>query len=175
MERSWVPDEAKMPGKAIRVWEGSPTEVRREVGPHEALLREVWRTTSWVEYYEQALTDLTPDEMAEAHLTFMRMRNPAAFNWREMDNEHTRRMGTLGALRDLYDKERTHQVKSCQIAVQCGVEERKIHLAEEQARQVGVALYAIVKSLADRFGFDADSQEVRNMAHDTLVSLSRVA
>ena len=47
-----------------------------------------------------------------------------------------------------------------------------IRLQQEQTRIVGQALYAAVRALGLRYGFDPDDPAVRTLAHDTLLELS---
>lgn len=47
-----------------------------------------------------------------------------------------------------------------------------IRLQREQTKLVGQALYAAVRALGLRFGFDPDSAEVRGLAHETMVELA---
>jgi hypothetical protein len=141
-------------------------------GPHEALLREVWRSGTWVMYYEQALKDVTHDDMADGVVMFARIKTSGAFKSADADNPDVKRLSRIGALRTLYDDERKHMIRVCATACQVGIEERLVRLAEEQARQVGIALYTVIRQLGSKFGFDAEDPEVRELARSTLVELS---
>lgn len=47
-----------------------------------------------------------------------------------------------------------------------------IRLQQEQARQVGAAMYSAIRALGLHFGFDPDDSHVREVAHDTLITLA---
>jgi hypothetical protein len=47
-----------------------------------------------------------------------------------------------------------------------------IQLQQEQTKQVGQALYAAVRALGLRFGFNPDDPNVREVAHDALIELT---
>jgi hypothetical protein len=148
------------------------TEIEGSDGPHEALLREVWRSGTWVSYYEAALSDVNQDDMADGVVTFARMRTSGNFRNVEADTADAQRLSRIGALRHLYDEERKHMIRVCATACQVGIEERLVRLAEEQARQVGLALFAVIRALGEMFGFDAEDPRVRELAHSKLIELS---
>jgi hypothetical protein len=47
-----------------------------------------------------------------------------------------------------------------------------IRLQTEQTRLVGQALFAAVRALGLRYGFDPNSADVRELAHDTILTLA---
>lgn len=47
-----------------------------------------------------------------------------------------------------------------------------IRLQRSQTKLVGQALYAAVRALGLRYGFDPDSSDVREVAHDTILALA---
>jgi hypothetical protein len=148
------------------------SDAQTKNGPQEALLREVWRSGTWVMYYEAALKDVVHDDMADGVVMFARMRTSGAFKTAEIDDPEAKRLSRIGALRHLYDEERKHMIRVCATACQTGIEERLVRLAEEQARQVGAALFAVIRQLGNKFGFDPEAEEVRELARTTLVELS---
>lgn len=50
--------------------------------------------------------------------------------------------------------------------------ELDLQIQKEQTRAVGQALYATLRTLGLRYGFDVDDPEVRSLAHDTLVQVA---
>lgn len=47
-----------------------------------------------------------------------------------------------------------------------------VKLQQQQVRMIGQALYAAVRALGLRFGFDPDAPEVRALAHETIITLA---
>jgi hypothetical protein len=50
--------------------------------------------------------------------------------------------------------------------------DQDIRLQQAQTKLVGQALYAAVRALGLRYGFDPDSSDVRELAHDTILTLA---
>jgi hypothetical protein len=50
--------------------------------------------------------------------------------------------------------------------------DQDIRLQQSQTKLVGQALYAAVRALGLRYGFDPDASDVRELAHDTILTLA---
>lgn len=109
----------------------------REVDPHDALLEEVHRTAGHVAWLGEIVTDLEQGDLVwgitksgvergeDVHLA------EAAPNiWLE-----------------LYHRERQHLVKVAKAAIDAGIDERRVRLAEEQGRVIVDVLKATLADL----------------------------
>lgn len=103
----------------------------REIDPHTALLEEIHRTAGHVAYLGRIVAELTQQDLkqyasgspAESD-EFVVWEKPAV--WVAM-----------------YADERRHLVAVCKAAVTCGVEERRVELAEQQGRILADVMRAI--------------------------------
>lgn len=95
-----------------------------DIGPHEALLQEVHRTAGAVEWLRQKIRDLEDDEFLVQKTMNLGMQ-PSA--WLA-----------------LYQSERSHLVKVSKAAIDAGVAERHVRIAEEQAKLIAMAMNMLI-------------------------------
>lgn len=108
------------------LWYGDPDP---DADPGEALLEEVQRTAGHVAWLAKEISEREgPEEGAEPE---------------EASAERLR----LSSLRVLYREERDHLVRVCQVALNAGVEERRVRLAEQLGDQLANVLDAIFGEL----------------------------
>jgi hypothetical protein len=141
---------------------GTPVEVT----PEEGLLQEIARTNGhilWLQ--EQILTSNTQDFAAAAWL--YRRSVDSTIRW---DDETARQANEAfgGVWLDLYQKERQHFAKLCQIAINANLDTRRVQLAEGQAQRIGEAIMDLLTDL----GFDTKEPTVRAAAFKALVNAS---
>lgn len=103
----------------------------RDIDPHEALLEEVHRTAGHVAYLGRIVADLDQKDLKQYGAgsppgsdEFVVWEKPAV--WVE-----------------LYQAERKHLVAVCKTAVGCGIDERRLELAEQQGRILADVMRAI--------------------------------
>lgn len=109
------------------------------VMPQQALMDEIARTAGHVQWLGEQVGDLDPTDL----------------DWGKGSEEHKEGVGETGDAVDLttttkvarpavivqlYQAERAHLVHVCKVAIQCGIAERQVRLAEEQGRQIATAL-----------------------------------
>lgn len=118
---------ARLMAEAAVVTYGLP----REIDPHTALLEEIHRTAGHVAYLGRIVADLD-----QAGLKQYASGAPAGSDeyvvWEKP-----------AVWVELYQAERKHLVGVCKAAVTCGVEERRIELAEQQGRVLADVMRAI--------------------------------
>ena len=108
-----------------------------EVDPHDALLAEVHRTAGHVQWLGQVIADL----------------DQGALNWgmtREKDGGDDR--GTTWEAAPpvwvkLYQDERAHLVRVAKAAIDAGIDERRVRLAEEQGQVIVQVLKATLQDI----------------------------
>lgn len=96
------------------------------IGPHEALLMEVQRTAGHIEWLGQKISQIGEESEIEALQQWTVMGIKPSF-WLEQ-----------------YQAERHHLVLVSKAAIQCGVAERAVALAEEQGKLLAMAIRAIL-------------------------------
>jgi len=143
---------------------GSPLEV----DPGVELLAEVQRTAGHVAWLRAQIERATPGELADRYWTFRRSTETHAARSDLEGDVNAERAQYVGVWMDLYQRERTHLVRTCQIAIQSGIEERKVTLAERQADQIGAAFYGLLEEM----GLDVTDHRVRAAATKWLVQAS---
>jgi hypothetical protein len=137
-----------------------------EVGPEEALLQEIARTNGhilWLQ--EQILTSDVKEFAASAWL--YRRSVDSTIRW-DAETERAATQAYSGVWLDLYQKERQHLARICQIAINAGIESRKVRLAERQAEQIGTAIMLLIREL----GLDPSDPSVRTKAYNALTHAS---
>lgn len=102
------------------LWYGDPVDVE----PHVALLQEVYRTAGHVAHLQREVgtREINTDDTAVAK-------------------------AEIAVLRDLYKRERTHLVTVCQVALNAGVQERQVQLAEKMGELIAPVLAGILEDL----------------------------
>lgn len=98
---------------------------RVEGEPDVLLLNEIHRTAAIVDYFEKLLGDMGINDLI--HLTDIGLR-PRAFV-------------------DIYQRERSHLVQTCKVAISLGLAERQVKLAEEQGSLLATCIKLILGDL----------------------------
>lgn len=121
-----------------------------EIDPLQALLEEVYRTAGHVAWLGKVVAELESD-----HITHGITKTVAL-------PDGTRRVEASAAVSvwvRLYQAERAHLVKVAKAAVDAGIEERLVHIAEAQA----MTLVAIVRAIVVDLGHDPEADDVRKV------------
>lgn len=108
-----------------------------EITPEKAILDEVCRTAGHVQWLEEQVHGLTQGELAWG---ITRVKEGG-------DDYGTTEEAVPHALLKLYQQERAHLVKVCAEAIRCGIEERRIQLAQSQGHLVADAIRKILDDL----------------------------
>lgn len=95
----------------------------REVDPHQALLEEVHRTAGHVGWLSELVGDLDP----------LQLRDDAS--------------SEVAVWVKLYQQERTHLVRVTRAAIECGLAEREVQLAEREGQLFAQVILAILADL----------------------------
>lgn len=105
----------------------------REVDPRDALLEEVYRTAGAVDWL----------------CTKVRELDPSAVVWglTERTDEGEKHKAAPNIWYDMWAKERRHLTEVCRVALQAGVEERKVELAQQQGQLLAGVIQAILGEL----------------------------
>jgi hypothetical protein len=128
----------------------------REVEPHEALLEEVWRTAGHVEWLGGVIGELEPKQLVHGITKTVQFR------------DGTRTVEARAAINlwvKLYQEERDRLVRAAKAAIDAGVAERQVRLAEEQAQQLARVIMAVLSDL----GHDPTDERVRNVVRLRLI------
>jgi hypothetical protein len=146
--RRWAEGEMR---RIVRSYGGPIT-----IEPTEALMNEIYRTYGHIYWLGEMVTKNLPNELAEQFWQYRRSTEvPTGFKETVQTNASH---AYAGVWLDLYMKERAHLVKSCQVAISLGLEERRVQLSE----RVAEALATAVSDLARDFGKDPDDPIVRD-------------
>lgn len=100
----------------------------RDIDPHSALLEEVHRTAGHVAWLSLVLADVEPNQLKQLDMTG-RFEKPSV--WLE-----------------IYQAERAHYARVAKAAIDAGIEERRVKMAEAQGEQLGQVIRNV---LADVF------------------------
>lgn len=122
----------------------------RQIGPHEALLEEVWRTAGHVAYMEQVVHAMEREQLV----------SPAIAS--------TGHPAEVSTWVKLYQAERAHLTSVCKTAIDCGIAERQVRLAEEHARVIA----GVIAGVLGDFGIAAADDDVRSAVRRHLVAVS---
>jgi hypothetical protein len=120
------------------------------VEPHEALLEEVWRTAGHVGWLGGVVRGLEPQQLVRGITKTVQFR------------DGTRTVEARAAVDvwvKLYQEERDRLVRVAKAAIDVGVEERQVRLAEGQAQQLARVIRAILTDL----GHDLSDEHVRKV------------
>lgn len=116
-----------------------------KVDPQQALLDEIYRTAGHVQWLSDMIGNMDEKEIV----------------WNQTASEHQTGVGMLGDAVDmtsvteqarpavwmeLYQKERAHLVHVCKVAIQCGIAERQVRLAEEQGNAIAGMLRQVFEA-----------------------------
>jgi hypothetical protein len=136
------------------------------IGPEEALLQEIARTNGHILWLQEKIVTSDPKEFASSAWLYRRSVD-STIRWDDA-TERAAEKAFEGVWLDLYQKERQHLARICQIAINAGIEERKVRLAERQAEQVGQAMMMLIRKL----GLDPAEPSVRAAAYEALTAAS---
>jgi hypothetical protein len=109
----------------------------REVDPRDALLEEVYRSAGAVDWLQQQVQALTADQVVWGKAEEVEKQ---AGEFPGVDTTHR---AAVNVWVDLLNRERKHLVDVCKAAIQAGIEERKVRLAEQQ----GAMLASVIKNI----------------------------
>lgn len=109
----------------------------REISPELAILEEVHRTAGHIAWLEDVVRALEPEDLVWG----VTQKKTGGEDW-----------GTTEAAKpniwlELYREERAHLTKVCSEAIRCGIEERRVKLAESQGVLVAQVIRAILGDL----------------------------
>lgn len=111
-----------------------------KVDPHEALLEEVHRTAGHVRWLAQIVADLDHDALVWGVHT----EKTGGEDW------GTTKKAAPNVWLDLYHRERAHLVKVAKTAIDAGIDERRVQLAEQQ----GAAIVQVIRATLQELGVD---------------------
>lgn len=115
-----------------------------DVDPHDALLEEVHRTAGAVRWIGQIVARLDEGQVTKG-IT------------RTVDKPTGRETTAEAALNvwvQLYQAERQHLVRVCKAAIDAGIDERRVQIAEQQA----ATLVAVLRSTLDDLGVEVTGE-----------------
>lgn len=121
----------------------------REIDPRDALLEEVYRTAGAVDWLQKQVQALTPDDVIWGRTE--EVHKDAG----EFPGVDTTYAATAHAYVQLWQKERVHLIAVCKAAIQAGIEERRVRLAEQQ----GALLSDVIKRILADLGLTAEQQQ----------------
>lgn len=137
----------------------------REVGPHQALLEEVWRTAGHVAWLEERVRALDPDSLvwgvtkqvteSSSVEVVPPGEEPDAEPVEVPSSETTMKSEEAAATSiwiDLYHKERRHLTEVCKTAIACGIAERQVKLAEQHGAIIARVIVGVLGDLGVRQG-----------------------
>lgn len=119
-----------------------------EVDPHDALLQEIHRTAGHVAWLGEVIADLEKES-----LTYGLESETESDNEEYGGSTEVYRAG-INTWLQLYQRERQHLVKVCEVAIRAGVEERRVHLEEAKAQIVAQTIRAVVTDLGHNLADD---------------------
>jgi hypothetical protein len=128
----------------------------REVEPHEALLEEVHRAAGHVAWLGEVVGQLERNQLVHGITRTVQLANG------------TRTVEARAAINiwvKLYQEERRDLVRTAKLALDAGVEERQVRLAEAQAQQLAQVIRAILTDL----GHDLEDRRVRDVVRLRLI------
>lgn len=109
----------------------------REIDPRDALLEEVYRSAGAVDWLHQQVQALQSDQVVWGKFEEVEKQ---AGEFPGLDVTHR---ATVNVWVELWRAERAHLVKVAKEAINCGIEERKVRLAEQQ----GALLAGVIKNI----------------------------
>jgi len=130
-----------------------------DASPEELMLEEIQRTAGHVRWLEERIVTEAPDELAEAFWTYKRSTEVSGSS-----AAPDLLVSYAGVWLDLYNKERDRLINVVARALQLGIEERKVRLAERIYDQIGEAIHTMLT----RLGHDPQEPHVRIIAYEAL-------
>jgi hypothetical protein len=128
----------------------------REVDPHEALLEEVHRAAGHVAWLGDVVGGLDKNQLV--HGIARTVQHPDGTLTVEA-------RATVNVWVRLYQEERHRLVRVAKLAIDAGVAEQQVRLAEEQAKQLAAVIRAILTDL----GHDLEDERVRDVVRLRLI------
>jgi hypothetical protein len=120
----------------------------REIDPRDALLEEVYRAAGVVDFLRDQVQMLTADQVVWGKVEEV---EKTAGEFPGVDVIHK---AAVNVWVELYAQERRHLVNVCKTAIQAGIEERKVRLAEQQ----GALLAGVIKNILGDLDLNAEQQ-----------------
>ena len=128
----------------------------REVEPHEALLEEVHRAAGHVAWLGEVVGQLERNQVVHGITRTVQL----------PDGSRTvEARAAINIWVKLYQEERRDMVRTAKLALDAGVEERQVRLAEGQAQQLAQVIRAILTDL----GHDLEDRRVRDVVRLRLI------
>lgn len=117
--------------------------------PQQALLDELGRTAGHVKWLGDQIAELSPKDLvwgigSEEHTAGRG--EMATEESPDVDLTKTTMLARPTAMVQMYQAERAHLVHVAKVAIQCGIAERQIKLAEEQGQMIAGAFREVVES-----------------------------
>lgn len=134
----------------------------RDVEPHEALLEEVHRAAGHVAWLAGVVAELEKQQVVHGITRTVQM------------PDGTRSVEARAALNvwvKLYQEERDRLTRVAKVAIDAGVAERQVRLAERQAQQLAEVIRAVLTDL----GHDLEDPDVRKVVRLRLIEGGKAA
>lgn len=128
----------------------------REIDPHSALLEEVHRAAGHVAWLAHEVTQLEREKVVYGVTKAVQLPD---------GKRQTTAEAALNVWVRLYQDERDRLVRVCKAAVDAGVAERQVEIAEAQARQLADVIGAVLTDL----GHDLNDQRTREVVRLRLI------
>jgi hypothetical protein len=126
------------------------------VEPHEALLEEVHRTAGHVAWIGETVGQLDRNQLVHGITRTVQL----------PDGSRTvEARAAINIWVKLYQEERDRLVRVAKAAIDAGVEERQVRLAEGQAQQLAQVVRAVLTDL----GHDLSDENIRNVVRLRLI------
>lgn len=109
----------------------------REINPHDALLEELARTAGHVDWLRMQVGDLKDDELTGP----VGQSGPSESGG--VHHPHIERSIWI----ELYQDERKHLVQVSATCIKVGIEERRVHLAEQQGQIIATVIKGVLSDL----------------------------
>jgi hypothetical protein len=116
------------------------------IDPRDALLQEVYRTAGHVAFIADQIRALKTDDLIWGKTEEVDTRAS------EFPGTNTKRAAVPNVWLQLYDRERKHLVAVAKAAIDAGIEERRVRVAE----QMGGQLAAVIRAFIARLGLTAE-------------------
>jgi hypothetical protein len=131
-----------------------------DVDPGIELLNEVKRTAGHVAWLRNKIEYADPEALASNYWTYKRSTESSISRTELEHDPEAQKRQYIGVWMELYQRERMHLVRACQIAIQCGIEDRKVRIVERQAEHIGRVIYGLLEDV----GLDPTQPDVRTKA-----------
>jgi len=135
-------------------------EPRTNITAEEAMAEELARTAGHVAWLEERLRQQDPTTFIKS--MWMYKRQSGYVSPDEVDNFAWNAAGAVWI--ELYMKERAHLLRTAEVLIRSGFEERRVRLAEKMADQLGESVTWLLVQL----GHDVDDPVVREKAFTAL-------